>query len=72
MGLSQFFMLIELALKAMKLWESFLDWQEENKIAIRHDRAVEREKAIQAGIDAKTEDEIWEAQTRVVENLPQP
>ncbi len=70
--ISNIFALIQLILKLSQLWEGFLDWMEERKIAIRSEKARVREAAIQAGMDADTEAAIWEAQQDVVKNMPRP
>ena len=70
--ISNLFALIQLILKGFSLWEAFLDWQEEQKIAVRHEKAIAREAAIKAGVEAKTEEEIWKAQEDVVKNRPAP
>lgn len=70
--LANFFALIQLILKALSLWESFLDWQEEKNIAIRNEKAIAREAALRALISAETDEDIWKHQEDIVKNRPQP
>jgi hypothetical protein len=71
-ALSQVYAVIQFIMKMIGIWEGFLDWQEEQNIAIRHEKQIAREQAIQAGINAETDEDIWKAQEDVVKNRPTP
>lgn len=68
--LTGIFAVIQLLLKAIGLWEQFLDYAEKQKIAEAEKRNQDRNKAVDEQKNAKTEEEFDRAQDKIVDNSP--
>ncbi len=68
--LTNIFAVIQLVLKLMKLWDQFLDYADTQRKAEAEARRQRREKAIEDAENAKTEEEAWDAQKRIIDNDP--
>lgn len=70
--LANFFALIRLILKALDLFEGFLDSIDQADIAAREVRRQKREQAVDDAAKAKTPEEAFNAQERIIDNQPRP
>lgn len=64
------FVVIQLILKALGLWEGFQSFSDQQRIAEAETKRQNREKAIEDLKNAKTPQEILDAQSRIVANKP--
>lgn len=71
-ALGQIYAVIQFAMELLNIWNGFLDYLEQQKIAVRAEKAIARERAINAGVAAQTDEEIWNAQIGVATNIPAP
>jgi hypothetical protein len=71
-NLTGIFLAIQLLLKLIGLWESFLDWVVEKHSQEIDARAEARRQAIEKAKEANTDDEIWQSQTDITKNMPGP
>lgn len=70
--MSSFFALIEVVLRALKVWDLFLDWLVDVKRAEIEERRAKRDQAINDSQKAETPDEIWKSQEDIANNTPRP
>lgn len=68
--LANLFALIQLILKALSIWEGFLDSVEEADVQKRNARRLKRDKAIDDSTKAETDEEIWKSQDEYTRNQP--
>lgn len=70
--MSSFFALIEVVLRALKVWDLFLDWLVDMKRAEIEERRAKRDQAIDNSKKVETPDEIWNSQQDIVDSSPRP
>lgn len=70
--LANFFALIRLILRAFQLWDAFLDSVDQADIAAREVRRQKREQAVDDAAKAKTPEDAYDAQERIVDSQPKP
>lgn len=70
--MANLFQIVQLLLKVFGLWEAFLDYMDASHSAALEERRQKREKALAELDRAKTDEEIWEAQEKVVDAKPNP
>ena len=70
--MTQFFLIVELLLKAIGLWEDFQNYVEKKKIAEGQEKTQNRNDAVDKQKQAKDEAEFDQAQSDIVGNLPKP
>lgn len=63
-------MIIELILKAIGLYDGFVNYLDARKLAEEQARQQARDKAIDDATKATTPDEAWNAQTGIVDSEP--
>ncbi len=68
--MSTFFAIIRILLGLIGAWESFLAYTDKIRAAEAEKKNQDRDKAIDAAQVAKTPEEAWDAQTKVVDNIP--
>lgn len=68
--MAKFWALIEIIRAIFRLWNEFRAWQEREREAEAARKRIERDKAIEDLKKAKTDEEIWDAQDRIVSNKP--
>ena len=64
------FLLIELLLKLIGLWEQFSSYVQAQKLIEDEEKRQRREKAIEDSKKAETDEEIWKSQDGIVDNSP--
>lgn len=64
------FALIRIILAAFKLWDQFGDYVEAERTLEREAKRKAREEALKDSVVAETDEEIWDAQERIVDNKP--
>ena len=70
--IAQVFAIVQLLLKAIGLWELFLDQLDKSELAAIETRRQAREAAAKGINDAQTEKEFDEASDRLHDNFPKP
>ncbi len=70
--MGQIFLLIELVLKLLKLWDGFGDYQESKRKSEAEERARNRDSAAKEVINAGSEDEFDKASDKLHDNSPKP
>lgn len=68
MNLAYVFLAIEFILKLFGLWKQFGNWFDARRVKEAEERRQARERAIEDLRNATTEEEIEDAQRRIVEN----
>jgi biopolymer transport protein ExbB/TolQ len=68
--LARIWAFIDILKALLSLWREFKDQRELEQIKEKLEKTVEREKAIKDLENAKTDEEIWDAQERIVRNKP--
>lgn len=66
----QIFAIIQVVLKLIGLWDQFLDWSDQKRVAEAEERRQKREQAISDLDKAKTDEDIFNEQTKIVNNKP--
>lgn len=61
---------IQLILKAIGLWEEFLNYSDAQRAAEAAERTQKRNDAIDASKKAESDDDIWKSQEDITNNLP--
>jgi hypothetical protein len=67
---TQIFAIIQLLLKLFGLWESFCNYTDKLRAAEAAAKTERREKAVDDATKAKTAEEAWDAEERIVANKP--
>ncbi len=70
--ISNVFALIQIVLRAFGLWDAYLVHLDQVREAERIERARKHDKAIDDSKKAETDEEIWDAQDRIVDTKPRP
>lgn len=70
--IAQIFVVIELLLKLFGIWESFLSYSDQKRIADGQKNTQDRNDALDKEKNASTEDEFDKAQDGVVSHIPKP
>lgn len=70
--MAKFFAIVQLLLKLLGAWEAFMDWMNDKYSAELDERAKLRREALEDAKKAETDDDIWESQDKIVDNLPTP
>lgn len=68
--IAQIFAAIQLLLKLIGLWETFLSWSDKKRVAEAQEREQKRNAAIDKQKHAQTEEEFDKAQSDIVNNPP--
>ena len=68
--IANIFAAIQLFLKLIGLWEEFLSFTDKQRIAEGEKKRQERQKAIDDLSTAKTDEEIFDAQERIINSKP--
>lgn len=69
---AQIFLVIQLILKAIGLWEQFMHWSDAKRVADQEKNKQDRDKAVGDLKNAKTEEDFDKAQDAVVSHNPKP
>lgn len=64
------FVIIQLLLKLFGAWEAFLDWMDTSFSKELEERRQRREEAIAEVDKAESDEDIFDAQEKVIENKP--
>lgn len=70
--MSEIFVIVEAILKAIKLWDGFMNYMDTKHRADLQAVAQARDKAIDDSKKADTDDEIWKSQDGITHNQPKP
>jgi hypothetical protein len=70
MSAAWIFSLIQLILKLLNLWDQFSNWMQVERQIENKEKEKRRNEAIDKSKTAETDEDIWNAQDGIVDNLP--
>lgn len=68
--IASIYSVIQLILRLFGLWESFLDYSDNQRKIAAAKKQEELEKAVDASTKAEVDDEIWKSQNDITKNMP--